>query len=72
MIQAADVEVARMRRIMAEIDHLEAESEKAMRIRDVVKDLRRRVDEMDRRMDQAHARHGHSHSQVASGGPRRR
>jgi uncharacterized protein YPO0396 len=68
MIQNADAEIARMKRIMAEIDHLEGEFEKVRNIRDVIKDLRKRVDEMDRRMDQPRS----SHSQAASGGPRRR
>jgi len=68
MIQNADAEIARMKRIMAEIDHLEGEFEKVRNIRDVIKDLRKRVDELDRRMDQPRS----SHSQAASGGPRRR
>lgn len=70
MIQNADAEIARMKRIMAEIDHLEGEFDKVRRIRDVIKDLRRRVDELDRRMDQA--RSSHNHGQAAGGGPRRR
>lgn len=68
MIQNADAEIARMKRIMAEIDHLEGEFDKVKRIRDVIKELRKRVDELDRRMDQPRS----SHSQAASGGARRR
>ncbi|KAF7505792.1 hypothetical protein GJ744_000463 [Endocarpon pusillum] len=68
MIQNADAEIARMKRIMAEIDHLEGEFDKVKRIRDVIKELRKRVDDLDRRMDQARS----GHSQAASGGPRRR
>lgn len=70
MIQNADAEIARMKRIMAEIDHLEGEFDKAMRIRDVIRELRKRVDDLDRRMDQS--RSSHNTSQSASGGGRRR
>jgi hypothetical protein len=70
MIQNADAEIARMKRIMAEIDHLEGELEKVQHIRDVIRELRRRVDELDRRMDQP--RGSHNHSQAPGGGARRR
>lgn len=66
MIQDADAEITRMKRIMAEIDHLEGEFDKVMRIRDVIKELRKRVDELDRKMDQSRS------SQAGSGGARRR
>lgn len=70
MIQDADAEIVRMRRIMAQIDVLEGEFDKVRKIRDVIKELRKRVDELDRRMDQPRTSHGHG--QAASGGPRRR
>ena len=43
MIQNADVEIARMKRILSELDALEAEFEKVKHIRDVIKRLRARV-----------------------------
>lgn len=70
MIQSADAEIARMRRILAEIDHLEGELVKAQRIRDAIKELRKRVDELDRRIDQP--RSNHNQGQGANGGARRR
>jgi vacuolar-type H+-ATPase subunit I/STV1 len=70
MIQNADAEIARMKRIMAEIDHLEGEFDKVRRIRDVIKELRKRVDELDRKMDQS--RSSYNHGQGSSGGARRR
>ena len=70
MIQNADAGIAQMKRIIAEIDHFEGELGKAMRIRDVIKELRKRVDDLDRRMDQP--RSSHNHSQSGSGGGRRR
>jgi hypothetical protein len=61
MVQNADAEIARMRRIISEIDALEAEFEKVKHIRDVIKRLRLRVDDAESRLDRSHA-HGHSHS----------
>lgn len=69
MIQNADAEIARMKRILTEIDHLEGELDKVKRIREVIKSLRIRVDQLDWKMDQ---RSSHNHGQGASGGPRRR
>ena len=68
MIQNADAEIARMRRIMAEIDSLEADFERVKNIRDVVKRLRVRVDDASARLDRSGG-HGHGHSQRD---PRRR
>lgn len=41
MIGNADAEIARMKRIMAELDQLEGELLKVERIRDVIKELSR-------------------------------
>ena len=70
MMQNADAEIARMKRIMSEIDHLEGELDKVQRIRDVIKDLKKRVDDLDRRMDQP--RSSHNHGPTGGGGARRR
>lgn len=51
MIASADTEITRMKRIVAEIDHLEGECEKVCRIRDTIRELRRRVDDMDKKID---------------------
>jgi hypothetical protein len=69
MIQNADAEIARMRRIIAEIDAVEAEFDKIKHIRDVIKRLRARVDEAESRLDRSHT-HGHSHSHSHSHGAR--
>ena len=74
MIQNADAELARMRRIISEMETLEADFEKVKHIRDVIRRLRLRVDEADSRLDRSHA-HGHSHSHSHNHGardPRRR
>ena len=74
MILNADAELARMRRIISEIDALEAEFEKVKHIRDVIKRLRIRIDDAESRLDRSYA-HGHSHSHSHNHGardPRRR
>ena len=74
MIQNADVEIARMKRILSELDALEAEFEKVKHIRDVIKRLRARVDDAEARLERSHA-HSHSHSHSHTHGardPRRR
>lgn len=61
MIQNADAEIARMRRIIAEIDNLETEFEKFKHIRDVVKGLRARVDKADSKLSRTTPVHEQSH-----------
>ena len=68
-IQDADAEIARMRRILAEIDTLEAEFDKIKHIRDVVKCLRERVDEASSRLDRVATLRGRSNG---IGGAQRR
>ncbi|PGG97635.1 hypothetical protein AJ80_09662 [Polytolypa hystricis UAMH7299] len=53
VIADADVEIARMRHILASIDELENEFDKICRIRDIVKGFRSRVESLDHRLDQA-------------------
>lgn len=76
MNQNADAEIARMKRIIAEIDALEVEFDKIKHIRDVVRRLKARVDDVESRLATSHA-HSHSHSHGHSHGhggrdPRRR
>ncbi|KIX98260.1 uncharacterized protein Z520_06340 [Fonsecaea multimorphosa CBS 102226] len=65
-VQNADNEIARMRRIIAEIDKLEEDFEKTKRIRDKIKGIRNNVDELSDRLDRSRPS-GHS-----SGGARPR
>ena len=72
MIQNADAEIARMRRIIGEIDALEEEFDKIKHIRDVIKRLRARADDVEARLDRTHT-HSHSHGHGHGGrDPRRR
>ncbi|EAS27449.3 uncharacterized protein CIMG_10054 [Coccidioides immitis RS] len=56
VIADADVEIARVRQIIASIDELEMEFDKIKRIRDIVKGFRARVETLDHRLDQASRR----------------
>jgi len=49
-IQMADVEIARFRAILQQIDELEMEFDKIKRIREIVRGFRARVEHMDRRL----------------------
>ncbi|KAK2747262.1 hypothetical protein FQN55_005257 [Onygenales sp. PD_40] len=53
VVANADVEIARMRQILANIDELENEFVKIRRIRDIVRQYRSRVESLDHRLDQA-------------------
>jgi len=46
----ADVEIARFRAILQQIDELEMEFDKIKRIREIVRGFRARVEHMDRRL----------------------
>src|SRR5947209_10742184 len=67
MVQDVDAEIARMRRIIGELDALEGEFEKVKLIREIIKRLRARVDEAESRLTRTthiHAqRHGMGDSQ---------
>ncbi|EXJ62567.1 hypothetical protein A1O7_03005 [Cladophialophora yegresii CBS 114405] len=65
-IQNADKEIARMRRIMQDIDTLEEEFEKIKRIRDKIKAIRNNVDQLSEKLDRSRPS-GHG-----AGGARRR
>ena len=74
-VQNADTEIARMKRILAEIDRLEDDLESIKHIRDVVKHLRTRVEAASERLDrsQPSSRSStHSHSTSGRNDPRRR
>ncbi|KAF2130936.1 hypothetical protein P153DRAFT_384151 [Dothidotthia symphoricarpi CBS 119687] len=49
-IQMADMEIARFRSILREIDELEVEFDKVRRIGEIVKGFKARVDHLDRRI----------------------
>ena len=49
-IQMADVEIARFRAILRQIDELETEFDKIGRIREIVRSFRARVEQMERRL----------------------
>ncbi|KAL6721889.1 hypothetical protein ACLMJK_000994 [Lecanora helva] len=53
-IAAADVEIARFRDILRQIDELEVEFDKVRHIRDIVKGFRARVEGLERRVDGRH------------------
>ena len=48
-LQMADAEIARFRAILRQIDELENEFDKIRRIREIVRQFRARVEQLDRR-----------------------
>ncbi|EXJ72263.1 uncharacterized protein A1O5_04767 [Cladophialophora psammophila CBS 110553] len=58
-VQNADNEIARMRRIITEIDNLEQQFEQLGRVRDKIKAIRNNVDELSERLDRSRPS-GHS------------
>ena len=67
-MQNTDNEIARMRRIIAEIDSLEADFERVKHIRDVVGQIKARVDGVSSRLDRSHSSsHGQSHTSLSHG-----
>ncbi|KAK4466709.1 hypothetical protein QBC42DRAFT_63062 [Cladorrhinum samala] len=78
LIDNADAEIARYHRIMADIDELELDFDRIRHIRDIVRDYRRRAEELDRELERSGGggssrrdRHGHrssrSHGHSSSG-----
>ncbi|KAK3939419.1 hypothetical protein QBC46DRAFT_437797 [Diplogelasinospora grovesii] len=68
LIDNADVEIARYHDIMAQIDELELDFDRIAHIRDIVRDFRRRAEELERELERSGAssssrreRHGHGH-----------
>lgn len=49
-MQAADVEIARFKAILRQIDELEVEFDKVRRIREIVRGFRSRVESLERRL----------------------
>ncbi|KAI1806965.1 hypothetical protein F4811DRAFT_87025 [Daldinia bambusicola] len=69
LVDNADAEIARFQAIMAQIDELELDFDRIAHIRDIVRDYRQRVENLERefenssRRDHHHShRHSHSHS----------
>ncbi|PSR94024.1 hypothetical protein BD289DRAFT_459499 [Coniella lustricola] len=77
LIDNADAEIRRFQLIMSQIDELEIEFDRIRHIRDIVRDYRQRVQEMERALENSHSsssrsgghhsggsssRHGHGHS----------
>ncbi|KAK3996917.1 hypothetical protein QBC44DRAFT_124076 [Cladorrhinum sp. PSN332] len=69
LIDNADAEIARYHRIMADIDELELDFDRIRHIRDIVRDYRRRAEELERELERSGAsgssrreRHGHRSS----------
>lgn len=72
LIDNADAEIQRYHDIMAQIDELELDFDRIRHIRDIVRDFRRRAEELERELDRSSTsssrRHGHGHSSHRSHG----
>lgn len=75
LIDNADAEIQRYHDIMAQIDELELDFDRIRHIRDIVRDFRRRAEELERELDRSgtgagsrRERHGHGHSSHRSHG----
>ncbi|KAI0454019.1 hypothetical protein F5B21DRAFT_504707 [Xylaria acuta] len=77
LVDNADAEIARFQDIMSQIDELEVDFDRIAHIRDIVRDYRQRVEQLERELEQSntsrrdrdghrhhhsHRHHGHSHS----------
>ncbi|KAK4219095.1 hypothetical protein QBC37DRAFT_395261 [Rhypophila decipiens] len=67
MIDNVDVEIARYHEIIRQIEELELEFDRIAHIRDIVRDYRRRAEELERELERSGGgggssrRHGHGH-----------
>lgn len=66
MIDNVDAEIARYHEIIRQIEELELEFDRIAHIRDIVRDYRRRAEELERELDRSGGsgssrRHGHGH-----------
>ncbi|KXX79260.1 hypothetical protein MMYC01_203981 [Madurella mycetomatis] len=71
LIDNADAEIQRYHDIMAQIDELELDFDRIRHIRDIVRDFRRRAEELERELERSSSssrRHGHGHSSHRSHG----
>jgi hypothetical protein len=70
LIDNADAEIARYHDIMRQIDELELDFDRIAHIRDIVRDFRRRAEELEREIDRSSGssrKHGHGHRHGHSG-----
>ncbi|KAI0105645.1 hypothetical protein GGR51DRAFT_180263 [Nemania sp. FL0031] len=76
LVDNADAEIARFQDIMSQIDELEVDFDRIAHIRDIVRDYRYRVEQLERELEQSSTsrrdreghRHRHSHSHRHEGG----
>ncbi|KAI0971945.1 hypothetical protein F4678DRAFT_64195 [Xylaria arbuscula] len=65
LVDNADAEIARFQDIMSQIDELEVDFDRIAHIRDIVRDYRQRVEQLERELEQSNAsrrdRDGHRH-----------
>ncbi|KAI0805131.1 hypothetical protein GGR55DRAFT_681415 [Xylaria sp. FL0064] len=69
LVDNADAEIARFQDIMSQIDELEVDFDRIAHIRDIVRDYRQRVEQLERELEHSNAsrrdrdghRHHHSH-----------
>ncbi|KAI1755957.1 hypothetical protein F4782DRAFT_527311 [Xylaria castorea] len=70
LVDNADAEIARFQDIMSQIDELEVDFDRIAHIRDIVRDYRQRVEQLERELEQSNSssrrerdghRHHHSH-----------
>ncbi|KAI0400416.1 hypothetical protein F4802DRAFT_485492 [Xylaria palmicola] len=87
LVDNADAEIARFQDIMSQIDELEVDFDRIAHIRDIVRDYRQRVEQLERELEHSstssrrerdghrhhsHRHHGHSHRSEGSSGRRHR
>ncbi|KAI0172839.1 hypothetical protein GGR52DRAFT_423755 [Hypoxylon sp. FL1284] len=74
LVDNADAEIARFQGIMAQIDELELDFDRIAHIRDIVRQYRQRVENLERELESSsssrheHHSHRHSHSHRHEGG----
>ncbi|KAF2970712.1 hypothetical protein GQX73_g2894 [Xylaria multiplex] len=82
LVDNADAEIARFQDIMSQIDELEVDFDRIAHIRDIVRDYRQRVEQLERELEHSnasprghrhhsHRHHGHSHRHESGSSGRR-
>ncbi|KAI0908677.1 hypothetical protein F4824DRAFT_496657 [Ustulina deusta] len=82
LVDNADAEIARFQDIMSQIDELEVDFDRIAHIRDIVRDYRQRVEQLERELEHSntsrrdrdghrHRHHGHSHRHEGGSSSRR-